>query len=106
MVAKHVPHKLAFWVIENPATGYLKHYLGKPTYEYCPQEFGEDYSKRTALWGNFNAPKKPIWFAHKLKGKDLTTLVSPMTHRNKEDRMHARSKVSEKFAQAFFLANP
>ena len=56
MVAKHVPHKLAFWVIENTATGYLRNYLGNPTFEYCPSEFGESWTKRTALWGKFNAP--------------------------------------------------
>lgn len=47
---------LKFWVIENPATGFLKWFLGKPTYEYCPSKFGADYTKRTALWGNFTPP--------------------------------------------------
>lgn len=105
MVAKHVPHKLAFWVIENPASGYLKNYLGKPTFEYCPSEFGEPWTKRTALWGNFNAPKKSNWFAYRPKGKSACDLISPMTHRNKEERMHARSECSQKFAEAFFAVN-
>ena len=105
MVAKHIPHKLAFWCIENPATGYLKHYLGKPTYEYCPSEFGEGYTKRTALWGLFNAPPKSFWLTEKPKGKSVCDIFTPMTHRNKEERMHAKSMCSQKFAQAFYEAN-
>ena len=105
MVAKHVPHKLAFWVIENPATGYLKHYLGKPTYQYCPSEFGEDYTKRTALWGMFNAPRKTNWFTNKLVGRSKSDVITPMTHRDRDERMHMRSMCSQKFAKAFFEAN-
>lgn len=47
-----------FWVIENPATGLLKKYLGKPKFVYQPWEFGSPWSKKTALWGNFNIPEK------------------------------------------------
>jgi hypothetical protein len=47
-----------FWVIENPATGRLKKYLGSPKFVYQPWEFGSPWTKKTALWGNFNAPKK------------------------------------------------
>ena len=47
-----------FWVIENPATGRLKEFLGKPKFTYQPWEFGSPWTKRTALWGEFNTPKK------------------------------------------------
>lgn len=47
-----------FWVIENPATGRLKNYLGKPKFVYQPYEFGSPWTKKTALWGQFNTPKK------------------------------------------------
>lgn len=47
---------LKFWAIENPATGMLRNFLGKPAYEYSPHEFGADYTKRTALWGCFTPP--------------------------------------------------
>lgn len=106
MVEKHIPHKLQFWAIENPATGYLKYYLGKPTYQYCPSEFGADYTKRTALWGYFNAPKKTTWFRNPLKGVSKSDVITPMTHRNVEERMHERSMVHPDFAKAFFEANP
>ena len=47
-----------FWVIENPATGLLKKYLGQPRFVYQPWEFGSPWSKKTALWGKFNIPEK------------------------------------------------
>jgi len=45
-----------WWVIENPATGKLKDYLGAPAFKYHPWQFGSPWTKRTALWGNFAAP--------------------------------------------------
>lgn len=47
-----------FWVIENPATGKLKEYLGKPKFMYHPWEYGSPWTKKTALWGNFNIPNQ------------------------------------------------
>jgi hypothetical protein len=105
MIAKHIPHKLKFWYIENPSTGYLKHFLGNPIYEYCPSEFREDYTKKTSLWGYFNKPIKPFFLVgEKLKGKS-SDLVTPMNYRNKYDRMNERSKCSYNFAKAFFEVN-
>jgi hypothetical protein len=47
-----------FWVIENPATGKLKDFLGKPQYQYQPWWYGDPWTKRTALWGVFNTPER------------------------------------------------
>lgn len=47
-----------FWVIENPARGVLKKYLGKPKFTYQPWEYGSAWTKHTALWGKFNIPEK------------------------------------------------
>lgn len=47
-----------WWVIENPANGRLKDFLGKPIFTYQPWEFGSPWTKKTALWGEFNIPKK------------------------------------------------
>ena len=47
-----------FWVIENPAKGVLKHYLGKPQYQYEPWWYGSPWTKKTALWGKFNIPER------------------------------------------------
>jgi len=49
------PH---FWVLENPASGKLKDFLGKPVMTYEPWHFGSPWTKRTALWGKFNQPEK------------------------------------------------
>lgn len=54
IIAMSKPH---FWLIENPATGRLKDYLGKPDFCYQPWQFGSPWTKKTALWGNFNIPK-------------------------------------------------
>lgn len=47
-----------WWILENPATGKLKDIIGKPVYTYQPWEYGSPWTKKTALWGNFNIPPK------------------------------------------------
>lgn len=47
-----------FWVIENPAKGRLKNFLGEPTYRYQPWWYGSPWTKETALWGKFNIPPR------------------------------------------------
>ncbi len=62
------PFTLKFWALENPYFGLLKNFLGKPAFTFDPWEFGDGYQKRTALWGNFNEPKKnPIPLNAKMK---------------------------------------
>jgi len=46
-----------FWMLENPV-GRLTNYLGPPRMYYQPWEYGDPYTKKTCLWGNFNIPKK------------------------------------------------
>ncbi|HDL02490.1 MAG TPA: hypothetical protein ENH20_01500 [Candidatus Pacearchaeota archaeon] len=48
---------LKFWALENP-NGMLKYFLGKPAFEFDPWQFGDEYKKKTYLWGWFNEPKK------------------------------------------------
>jgi len=49
---------LKFWALENPYSGYLKRFLGEPYLVFQPYEYGDPYTKKTALWGQFNKPKK------------------------------------------------
>lgn len=49
---------LKFWAIENPATGALRNYLGKPDHTYQPWWYGSPWTKKTALWGEFNIPAR------------------------------------------------
>ena len=58
MTAKYT--RLKFWALENPSRGLLKSFIGKPAFIFNPYEFGDMYKKETALWGNFNEPKKLI----------------------------------------------
>lgn len=96
---------LKFWTIENPATGMLKFFLGKPAYEYSPHEFGANFTKRTALWGMFNPPPKHFWTQQFTKPSTITDVITPMTHRDKYDRMNARSMCWPPFAKAFYEEN-
>lgn len=114
-----------FWVIENPATGRLKDFLGEPTMTYEPWHFGSPWTKKTALWGTFNKPirayhrwedvpkidglytrpgrgKPSLAFMHKSHAK----LIPEFADFNPESDMEFRSLCSQKFAQAFFNANP
>lgn len=105
MVAKHIPHKLKFWCIENPGSGYLKNYLGKPVYSYHPYQYGEDYTKLTSLWGMFNIPKETTPNNPKPKGRSIKQIFPKMNYGNKEELMHIRSITPTGFAKAFFEAN-
>lgn len=44
-------------VMENPFNGRLKEKIGSPDFIYQPWQFGSPWTKKTALWGEFNKPK-------------------------------------------------
>jgi hypothetical protein len=46
--------------IENPASGLIRQFLGKPDFSYEPWHFGSPWTKRTGLWGNFTAPTRTV----------------------------------------------
>lgn len=115
-----------FWGIENPARGVLKNYLGTPTYEYEPWWYRSPWTKRTALWGKFNIPprryfkwedvpklsalyqrpgrgKPSLAFMHK-SAYDLIEEFRGLPRPDSD--MEFRSLCSQKFARAFFKANP
>lgn len=89
--------KPAVWTLENPV-GRIKALTGlpEPTLSFNPHNFGNPYTKRTLLWGDFN-PELPLANVfptegsriHKLSGKDK----------------YGRSLTPEGFAYAFFMAN-
>jgi len=113
-----------FWVIENPATGALKRYLGEPKFIYQPWEFGSPWTKKTALWGKFNIPKKlyrnwedvpkiPELYTRPGRGKPSLAFM----HKNHkrfirewdcfevDNDMEFRSLCSQKFALEFYKIN-
>lgn len=113
-----------FWVIENPATGVLRKYLGEPKYVYQPWWYGSPWTKKTALWGKFNVPKREFWnWKYVVKIPELYTRPGrekpslAFMHKNHKkfikewdcfevgSDMEFRSLCSQKFAQAFYEAN-
>lgn len=45
-----------FWALENPV-GHLRKYLGEPTFTFQPWWFGDGWTKKTDIWGDFNIPE-------------------------------------------------
>jgi hypothetical protein len=90
---------LKFWCMENPSTGFLKWFMGNPAFQYSPYEYGESYSKKTALWGMFNLPARPLLFNPVGKGH----CIGKKWLRWKST--DERSKCCYSFAKAFFEAN-
>ena len=80
--------------------------VGKPTYQYSPDEFGANFTKRTALWGWFNPPIKPFMKYGKLPPKSSIQHKMPITaYKTKHEMMEKRSQCYKGFAKAFFEAN-
>jgi hypothetical protein len=105
---------LKFWALENPWYGRLKWFLGYPPFVFNPYDFGDNYKKKTAIWGYFNEPiKNPvepiIQTDHNhsklpkfdyMKSKDIHP-----EYFGKYDRQTRRSITPQRFAQAFYKAN-
>lgn len=91
--------KPKFWALENPQ-GWLKNWIGEPQLKFHPFEYGDPWTKRTWVWGEFNPPMKLIC-------KPTGRLVG----NKKNDKAIAqtfeeRSRTPRGFAQAFFKTNP
>lgn len=113
-------NSLKFWALENPASGYLRRFLGNPPFIFDPSEYGDNHTKKTALWGMFNEPKKTTK-AITLKGDENNYVKSvekyfdekkhliPEGYREKTGlsmRTVVRSITPQGFAEAFYKANP
>lgn len=95
---------LKFWALENP-NGLLKRFLGKPAFEFDPWEFGDNYKKRTHLWGWFNEPKKNPIQCDKPKFDRLKTKEIHPEFYGQYDRKARRAITPQGFAKAFYEAN-
>lgn len=47
-----------WWAMENPGRSLLARFLGPARDTWEPYEFGDSWSKRTAIWGDFTIPKR------------------------------------------------
>lgn len=79
-----------WWALENPV-GHLGRWLGTPRDVFQPCDFGDPWTKRTALWGDFVIPSR--------------TCVAPAGGMPGHTPA-ARAVTPPSFAQAFFEANP
>ena len=95
---------LTFWALENP-NSMLKWFLGKPTFEFNPYDFGDNYKKKTHLWGWFKEPKKNPIVCTKPKFDKLKTKEIHGEHYGKLTRTERRAITPKGFAQAFYEAN-
>lgn len=101
--------KPVFWCLENPV-GRLVRYLGKPVMYFQPYEYGDPYTKKTCLWGNFNIPKKnpvePIVSSIDGSNKPIRRYPSKMhLLPPSANREILRSITPPGFAQAFYEEN-
>lgn len=116
MVSKN---SLKFWALENPASGYLSRFLGNPPFIFDPSDYGDAHTKKTALWGMFEEPKKTGKVETK-KGDDFNFVKNvekyfeekkhliPEGYRQRTGlsmRTVVRSITPQGFANAFYKAN-
>ena len=111
--------KPKFWCLENPV-GRLSRFLGKPKMYFNPCDYGDPWTKKTCLWGEFNIPKKnpvkPLVPSKDIpKGSYCQDIVySKLLKQGKnpiwnmppsKNRGELRSITPKGFAEAFFRAN-
>lgn len=103
---------LKFWALENPL-GYLRQFLGKPALTFNPCDYGDNYTKKTDLWGYFNPPKqnKRQMTEREIAACKINSRVLPelpkdyVLPRGGGSLAARRSMTSKYFAKAFFEAN-
>lgn len=84
--------KPKWWALENPS-GHLSKYLGAPRDTFEPCDFGDEWTKRTCLWGDFTIPTRGPF-------------VQPLGSAMQRTGAAARAVTPPGFARAFHEANP
>lgn len=99
------PH---FWALENPVGRIARCVpeLGKWSLLFNPCDYGDNYTKKTCLWGKFNHPvKSPVepeyYYSNGKRSSKLWANLGGKSERTKE----LRSITPLGFAQAFYEAN-
>jgi len=98
--------KPVFWALENPV-GRLSRWLGKPKLIFNPCDYGDAYTKKTCLWGEFNLPEKnpvePVYCT--VSNGDRYSPVHMHTGGTSVKTKELRSITPPHFARAFYEAN-
>lgn len=93
-----------WWALENPV-GLLRHWLGEPRDSWEPCDFGDPWTKRTAVWGNYAIPKRS--YVAPLGGGPLCAVCDPgRTRFGPCRKAEHRAITPPGFARAFFEVNP
>lgn len=105
---------LRFWALENPV-GFLRQFLGVPSYQFEHWEFGDPQIKRTDLWGYFKPPHKTVGskpcglttqYKSRSNGRSWSKPICPPEYAHLGlSRAAIRAITPPGFAQAFFKAN-
>jgi hypothetical protein len=94
-----------WWALENPV-GLLSRWLGTPRDVWEPCDFGDPWTKRTALWGSFALPRRGPYVVPR-GGGPLCTVCDPARRRSTWCSSSAHRAITPAgFARAFFEANP
>ncbi len=93
-----------WWALENPV-GLLGRWLGRPRLVFNPCDFGDPWTKRTALWGDFGEPVRGPFVQAIDGGGPLCSVCHPDDPRVCDLAEH-RAMTPAGFARAFFEANP
>jgi hypothetical protein len=93
--------KPAIWALENPV-GRIEKLGGLPPWRlsFDPYHLGDDYTKKTLIWGRFNADL-PVAPAEPTEGSKMWSQYGGKSMETK----NARSETPEGFSYGFFLAN-
>ncbi|MBP8176631.1 MAG: hypothetical protein KAX77_02600, partial [Xanthomonadales bacterium] len=93
--------KPAVWAIENPV-GRIEKLVGLPPWRlsFNPNHYGHPYTKKTLLWGRFNADL-PVAPVEPTEGSKMHSQYGGKSQATK----NARSETPVGFAYAFFQAN-
>ena len=88
--------KPEWWALENPV-GTLRRWLGPPACWFQPSDYGDTYTKKTGLWGNFTQP---------LFSPVIPSEGSKMHLKMSSKQAALRAVTPSGFAEKFFGANP
>jgi len=93
-----------WWALENPV-GLLSRWLGRPSLVFEPNQFGDPWTKRTAIWGSFVSPTPGPFVPAIDGGGPLCVICHPDAPAVCRVAGH-RAVTPPGFARAFFEANP
>jgi hypothetical protein len=94
-------YRPSVWAIENPV-GRIADLSGLPPWRlaFNPNHIGDPYTKKTLIWGRFNADL-PIAPVEPVEGSKMHTQFGGKSQATK----NARSETPEGFSYGFFIAN-